>query len=677
MDKEQTSLPAQQPGKISGWLQAARVVMWIEGLGLIILGIPAIFLLGFGIVLIVLGAFIIKYADRIPKREKRTYKFAFTIEVIAVLIAFGGLVVDAISRHFGIMDVIWVIVPAFPLFIFYKYRGEFTAETEITSNANLASSGASASAPASLKNSFIPTKLKILLSAIFAFLAIFFATGTLIVAADSYSQGLLTFAFVVYPPGLLAFWAPTASLGSVLWVVGYILEFFYAYLWVAILILLSREFRQHKRVGYSVLAALLVGIIGFGIYEYHQPVQCGYSEQALTPPPVLVGATFTLTSGEFVAAGPAADHDYGCVPSLSTIPNEITTHEAIDNPTVGASYYTSHGLTVNPLAQGTTFTMVKLIQVSDISGYNSPLDFIILKSSDGTLYYDVDDDFGYDASSSVMSFTGADGQTGFLSYQFFENYPNQQITTTATEPASLTPENPTTTNAMGTSQNRIVTLNRPSGNSITIQRGATLTVQWQTSGGVSTDYVNFDIAPASSSVPHTENPDVRDEGTYADEYGISFPVTVPPGRYILSASLSDNCDAAENCDQTPLNPPITLIVTGTAQALSVGSSSVSVLDTGIFTADNSCAPRALVVANDEFGFHMEGLGATLKSSRTADSIIAENSTTDLDGNAVFDITSSQPGTSTLTAWVNGTEIGTTMINFVSPANQSCTIYQEG
>jgi hypothetical protein len=228
-----------------------------------------------------------------------------------------------------------------------------------------------------------------------------------------------------------------------------------------------------------------------------------------------------------------------------------------------------------------------------------------------------------------------------------------------------------------TSQSRVVTLDRPSGNSLTIQRGATLTVQWQTSGGASTDYVNFDIAPASSTLPHTENPDVRDEGTHASDQSISFPVTVPPGTYILSASFSDNCNAAENCDDTELNPPITLIVTGPPQTLSIGSSSVSVLSSGIFAADNSCAPQVLVVANDQFGFHMEGLNVVLQSSRIADSIVAENSSTDLDGNAVFDVTSNQAGTSTLTAWINGIEIGTTTINFVNPANQSCSIYQEG
>lgn len=270
---------------------------------------------------------------------------------------------------------------------------------------------------------FAPTKGKVIASIILAFMAMFLASGAIIVGADSASQAAINFAFIIYPPSLLTFYFFPSHISffagsgvrTAVSITGLILESLYVYALLCLVILIIRQFKKQKKISFSILGCILLILVGLVIYESKQPAQCGYVEQTLSVPPALVGVKLLLEKDEFVAVG--TDPDYGCLASWNDVKNEIASHKAIDNPTVGSHYYTRQGRVVNSLNQGTTFTLVKMIAVSKPS--KSTIDFLILQDDSGSKYYIATVWLGYDESEAFISFLQSDGQKGYLSSSYF------------------------------------------------------------------------------------------------------------------------------------------------------------------------------------------------------------------------------------------------------------------
>lgn len=72
-------------GKAPLALQIIAGLMWLNGLLMILGGIPLILLFGFGILPIVLGIFIIKYAKAVFRMQKKGYTGTLVLQGISVL----------------------------------------------------------------------------------------------------------------------------------------------------------------------------------------------------------------------------------------------------------------------------------------------------------------------------------------------------------------------------------------------------------------------------------------------------------------------------------------------------------------------------------------------------------------------------------------------------------------
>lgn len=115
-------------GKAPWPVQLVGGLMWLSGLGMIVTGIPMLLVFGLGIIPIVLGVFIIKYAKAVFRMEKKGYTAALVLQGLAVLMLVAqlfanGSEVRATSPEFLGSIAAAVLIVA----ILYGYRQRFTA----------------------------------------------------------------------------------------------------------------------------------------------------------------------------------------------------------------------------------------------------------------------------------------------------------------------------------------------------------------------------------------------------------------------------------------------------------------------------------------------------------------------------------------------------------------------
>ena len=134
-----------------------------------------------------------------------------------------------------------------------------------------------------------------------------------------------------------------------------------------------------------VVAYLVLHFIGYGSLTRN----CSYTEEELTVPAELVGATFITTQPAYRAS--SVEPEYGCMQTMGHIPQELVAPETINNISVGRHYYTDKGRTVSDVPVGTTFTLVHVISVvkhgiTTMDSGGGPLEHLLLADSAGNVY---------------------------------------------------------------------------------------------------------------------------------------------------------------------------------------------------------------------------------------------------------------------------------------------------
>ena len=111
---------------VPAWLQAARIVLFVQAATLTFWGVEALlqssFSAGAGIILLALAFFIIKSAINIPKFKGGTYSFIIAIELIFTILSF--LIMREVLA-FGILGLLWIAVLIFILATTFLYRKSF------------------------------------------------------------------------------------------------------------------------------------------------------------------------------------------------------------------------------------------------------------------------------------------------------------------------------------------------------------------------------------------------------------------------------------------------------------------------------------------------------------------------------------------------------------------------
>lgn len=115
-------------GKAPISLQIVGGLMWLEGLALIIGGIPFLLLFGLGIIPIIIGVLIIKYAKAVFKMQKKGYKAVLILQTLsALLVVINGWFSNKFSE-FAIVDVLSFAFSVTAFVLIYSYRNKFTEE---------------------------------------------------------------------------------------------------------------------------------------------------------------------------------------------------------------------------------------------------------------------------------------------------------------------------------------------------------------------------------------------------------------------------------------------------------------------------------------------------------------------------------------------------------------------
>lgn len=117
--------------KVSWQLQLATALMWFSGIACILRGMRILWSTGFGLILvglvpIIIGLVIIKYARQIVKMQKKGYMGA----MIIMGLSFVGALVSVLlpGRDEGIylfLNIVTLVVDGLPLVILYQYREKF------------------------------------------------------------------------------------------------------------------------------------------------------------------------------------------------------------------------------------------------------------------------------------------------------------------------------------------------------------------------------------------------------------------------------------------------------------------------------------------------------------------------------------------------------------------------
>jgi hypothetical protein len=112
-------------GKTPLVLQIFAGLMWLNGLGAILQGIPLLLFFGIGIIPIVLGVLIIKYARGIFKMEAKAYKGVFVLNAISILFLVAAKLVSGWPISVDSTFVIQIFAVGLTLLIFYLYKPKF------------------------------------------------------------------------------------------------------------------------------------------------------------------------------------------------------------------------------------------------------------------------------------------------------------------------------------------------------------------------------------------------------------------------------------------------------------------------------------------------------------------------------------------------------------------------
>lgn len=131
-----SEIGAQKPvsvnsGKIPWQLQLAAALMWFSGIACILRGMRMLWSTGFGLILvglvpIIIGLVIIKYARQIVRMQKKGYMGA----MIIMGLSFVGALISVLlpGRDEGIylfLNIVTLVVDGLPLAILYQYREKF------------------------------------------------------------------------------------------------------------------------------------------------------------------------------------------------------------------------------------------------------------------------------------------------------------------------------------------------------------------------------------------------------------------------------------------------------------------------------------------------------------------------------------------------------------------------
>lgn len=118
-------------GKIPWQLQLAIILMWFSGIACILRGMRMLWASGFGLILvgivpIIIGLVIIKYARQIAKMQKKGYMGA----MIIMGLSFIGALISVLlpSRDGGMyffLNVVTLAIDGVPLGILYHHREKF------------------------------------------------------------------------------------------------------------------------------------------------------------------------------------------------------------------------------------------------------------------------------------------------------------------------------------------------------------------------------------------------------------------------------------------------------------------------------------------------------------------------------------------------------------------------
>ncbi len=106
-------------GKAPLILQLIAGLMWLGGIGMIVVGVPMLFFFGLGIIPIILGILNIRYGIGIFKMRRSAYKGAMILQGI-------GILFNLFSVFRGdLQSVVGVIMSVVVILILYYYRERF------------------------------------------------------------------------------------------------------------------------------------------------------------------------------------------------------------------------------------------------------------------------------------------------------------------------------------------------------------------------------------------------------------------------------------------------------------------------------------------------------------------------------------------------------------------------
>ncbi|MEP7162418.1 MAG: hypothetical protein ABI747_01495 [Candidatus Moraniibacteriota bacterium] len=217
-------------------LKIVSGLMWIEGIFVIVLGIPLVLLLGLGILFINLGISITKYARGVYKLERNVYKKALIVQVAFAIF----YLLDLAFGKFSINDGVYSFIPLLALLVIYSYRNLFTNETIVVANTEIPNISP---VDHSVKSYFAITKRKAILSIVLAVIGSVFAFAFLLAGADAGIPTLLVIAFIFYPPILLSFGLSFVHESSgFFWFAGIILELLYIHVILSTILLIRDRF---------------------------------------------------------------------------------------------------------------------------------------------------------------------------------------------------------------------------------------------------------------------------------------------------------------------------------------------------------------------------------------------------------------------------------------------------
>ncbi len=117
-------------GKAPLILQIIGGLMWLIGIGMILQGLPMLLVFGFGIIPIVVGILMIKYAKGIFKMQQKVYKgviilHAVLLALFVVLLGIRTYSGDIALDIDSIAGVIQIVYGVFVILILKKYKDRF------------------------------------------------------------------------------------------------------------------------------------------------------------------------------------------------------------------------------------------------------------------------------------------------------------------------------------------------------------------------------------------------------------------------------------------------------------------------------------------------------------------------------------------------------------------------